>query len=158
MGLLERVQSAFELEKIPFALVGGYAVALLGAPRGTVDIDFIIRHTLDDFVRCEKALRSIGLLPRLPVTASEIFEFREEYTRKRNLIAWTFVNHANPIEIVDIIITTNLAEVKTVSRKLGLTKIKVISIDDLIRMKTATGRPQDEADIRVLEQLRANKT
>lgn len=157
MSFLERVRATFEREKLPFALVGGYAVALLGAPRGTVDIDCIIRHTLEDFLRCDRALRRIGLVPRLPVTAKEIFEFREEYIRNRNLIAWSFLNPTNPIEIVDIIITTNLASVKTVVRKLGLAKIRVIAVEDLIKMKTGTHRPQDEADIKALERLREIK-
>ncbi len=157
MSLLERVRSAFASEKIPFALVGGYAVALLGAPRGTVDIDCIIRHKLDDFVGCERALRRIGLIPRLPVTAQEVFQFREEYIKNRNLIAWSFVNPDNPIEIVDIIITTDLSKVKSVSKNFGLKKIQVIAIDDLIKMKTGTGRPQDRADVKVLEQLRAKQ-
>ena len=90
--LLERLCDAFEKEALPYALVGGFAVALLGAPRGTLDIDCIIRHTEEDFEKCERALRGLGFQPRLPVTAKEVFQFRKEYIAKRNLIAWSFVN------------------------------------------------------------------
>jgi hypothetical protein len=155
MSLLERVRSAFEREGLTFALVGGFAVALHGAPRGTVDIDCIISHREKDFLACEKALRSIGLVSRIPATASEVFKFRKEYIKNRNLIEWSFINPDNPIEILDVIITVDLRNVRTVVKKFGLAKLRVISIQDLIVMKSNTGRPQDAEDVKVLQKLLA---
>jgi hypothetical protein len=155
LSFLERVRASFENEGLEFALVGGFAVALHGAPRGTVDIDCIIAHRERDFVLCERALDAIGLKPRIPVTATEVFQFREEYIKKRNLIAWSFINHENPIEILDVIITLDLRKVKTVTKRLGLEKIKIIALGDLISMKKQSGRPQDLEDIKALEALRA---
>lgn len=40
------VCSTLDSEKIPYAIVGGYAVALHGAVRGTIDIDIAILWTL----------------------------------------------------------------------------------------------------------------
>ncbi len=34
----------------------------------------------------QAALKSLGLQPRLPVTAAEVFDFRGEYIKNRNLI------------------------------------------------------------------------
>jgi len=155
MSFLERVRASFENEGLEFALVGGFAVALHGAPRGTVDIDCIISHRERDFLLCEKALSAIGLKPRLPVTAFELFQFRQEYINDRNLIAWSFINLDNPVEILDVIITVDLRKVKTVTKKLGIEKIKIIALDDLISMKKQSGRPQDLEDVKALEALRA---
>ena len=40
---LTRVTQALSDHQVPYAIVGGHAVALHGALRGTVDIDFVIR-------------------------------------------------------------------------------------------------------------------
>lgn len=42
MSFLGRVGAAFESAGVRYALVGGYAVALHGAVRGTVDVDVIL--------------------------------------------------------------------------------------------------------------------
>ncbi|MHB1948967.1 MAG: nucleotidyltransferase domain-containing protein [Gammaproteobacteria bacterium] len=153
MSTLQKVCACFEKYKIPYAIVGGYAVALLGATRGTVDVDFITRLEEQIFLKIEEAFKSLGFVSRLPVTAKEVFMFRQEYIEKRNLIAWSFYNPRNPLEIVDIIITENLDDFTTVNRTLDGQKIKVLSKADLIRMKKKSGRPQDLIDIEALEKL-----
>lgn len=157
MSFLLRICKAFEKYEVPYALVGGYAVALHGAVRGTVDIDYIIEHSEDHFVACEKALRSIGLSPRLPVSAHEMFQFRKEYIARRNLIAWSFFNPTNPVEVVDVIITHDLAGLRAVSLRYGVDKVRALSVSDLIAMKRASGRPQDLEDIKMLESLHGKK-
>ena len=152
--LLLRVARAFDRTRVPYALVGGYAVALHGAVRGTVDVDLVIRLREGDFVRAERALKSLGLQPRLPVTAAEVFRYREEYIRNRNLTAWSFVNPALPSEIVDVILTEDLARMKVRKIKVGRQTVRVASIEDLVRMKRASGRPQDLEDIEALRRLR----
>jgi len=153
MSLLERVVAAFDRDDVPYALVGGLAVALHGAPRGTMDVDCIIRHTEADFIACERALRSIGLVPRLPVTAKEVFQFRAEYIARRNLIAWSFINVSNPMEVVDVIITHDAATLSIVSKRFRLGKIRVLALKDLVAMKRLSGRPQDIEDIKMLEAM-----
>lgn len=74
-----------------YAIVGGYAVALHGAPRGTIDIDFIIPLQERFYLGVEKALQSIGMRGRLPVTAKEIFQFRNEYIEKAILLLGNFI-------------------------------------------------------------------
>ena len=151
--LLLRVTGAFDRARLPYAVVGGYAVALHGAVRGTVDVDLVIRLRESDFLRAERALRSLGLQPRLPVTASEVFRFREEYVRNRNLAAWSFVNPAAPSEIVDVLLTEDLARLKIRKIRIDGRTVRLASIADLIRMKRASGRPQDLEDIEALRKL-----
>lgn len=146
-----KLTKAFDDSKIDYALVGGLAVALHGAIRGTVDIDIILKFKRADFEDAEACLKKLGLFPRLPVTAKDIFEFRKEYIKNRNLIAWCFSNPKSPSEVVDIIITHDLAKMKITSIKSGGATLKVLSIQDLINMKKASGRPQDLEDIKALE-------
>jgi len=150
---IKRVIQALEANGIDYALVGGYAVALHGAVRGTVDIDLVITRSRDAYTRAEAALRQIGLQSRLPVKACEVFDFREEYIRNRNLTAWSFINPDNPLEIVDIIITEDAGKLAVVERHAFGKTLRVASIPDLVRMKRQSGRPQDLEDIRALERI-----
>jgi len=149
-----RVAAALDQAHVRYALVGGYAVALHGAVRGTVDVDLVIRLKVRDFQRTERALIGLGLRPRLPVAAEEVFEFREEYIRNRNMLAWTFVNPTRPSEIVDVILTEDLATMKVETVKVQGQTLRIASIADLIRMKQGTGRAQDQEDIKALKRLR----
>jgi hypothetical protein len=151
--LLLTVAKAFDRARVPYALVGGFAVALHGAVRGTVDVDLVIRLREADFRRTEKALLALGLQSRLPVTAGEVFRFREEYIRNRSMTAWTFVNPSRPSEIVDVILTEDLADMTIKKMRIEDQIVRVASIPDLIRMKQRTGRPQDREDVKALKRL-----
>ncbi len=152
--LLFELASAFEKASVPFAIAGGYAVALHGAVRGTVDVDIVLRLTRAHYLAAEAALKGLGLVPRLPVTGGEVFDFREEYIRNRNLVAWSFYNPQDAAQIVDIIITHDLAKLKIKNIRSGGRTLPVLALRDLISMKKASGRPQDLEDIRALEELR----
>ena len=56
---LEKVCKCLESNHVRYAVVGGYAVALHGAPRGTLDVDFIISLKEQTYIAVEKALKSI---------------------------------------------------------------------------------------------------
>lgn len=153
---LLRVAGALTKARVPYGLVGGYAVALHGAVRGTMDIDLVIPREEGQFVRAERALSSIGLQPRLPVSAREVYRFREEYIRNRNLIAWSFVNPSVPSELVDIVLTLDLAELNTETVRVQNRQIRVVALDDLVAIKRRSGRPQDREDVRALQALRGS--
>jgi len=150
---IQRLIKSLNQHKVAYALVGGYAVALHGAIRGTVDVDLVIGLEQGQFRQLQAAMLALGLQPRLPVDADEIFAFREEYIRNRNLIAWSFYNPANPLEVVDVLITEDLQKIESVTMSVGRQKIVVASIADLIAMKTKASRPQDLEDIKALKRL-----
>lgn len=154
MTFLERVCRAFDDAGVDYAIVGGQAVALHGVVRGTVDVDVALRWTPEVVAAAEAALRKLGLVSRLPVTAADVCAHRDRYVRERNLVAWNFHNPQAPLEQVDVIISCDLAG-KPVSRiALGGGSAAVLSAAALIEMKRASGRPQDVEDARALEKLR----
>ena len=153
MTCLERICAALHDAGVRYAVVGGYAVALHGAVRGTLDIDVVFPWTERALVLAEAALHGIGLVSTLPVSAREVYAFRDEYVQNRNLIAWQFHNPDDPLEQVDIIINYDLTGKRTKRVELASGPVRVLSIKDLIAMKRESGRPQDLEDIRALEQL-----
>ncbi|MBU0728568.1 MAG: hypothetical protein KKE17_14770 [Proteobacteria bacterium] len=139
--------------KVSYAIVGGHAVALHGAIRGTVDFDFIIKWTKANLLRAERALNDLGLVPRQPITAEDLFSYKDEYERNKNLKAWNFVNLKNPLEQVDLVIIWDLAGMKAETIKIQGISIRILSIDDLIRTKEGTGRQQDIEDVKALTRI-----
>ena len=150
---ISKLCKIFKKNKIPYALVGGYAVVLHGISRGTVDVDIVIQWQEKALRKTVDALTSMGLESRLPLRAEDVFNFRREYVENRNLIAWNFFNPVNPMEQVDIIIDYSLEEscVETMQTRFG--EIRVLNRQSLIEMKTAAGRNQDIEDVKALREL-----
>ena len=149
-----KIAKIFKKHKIKFAIVGGYAVALHGAVRGTVDLDIVLEFDKKSFIAAEEALKSMGLVSRLPVEAEKVFDFRLEYIKNKNLIAWSFWNPENPTELVDIILPYNLKGHKIKHLKSQDGDLPILSIDELIKMKRESARTQDLEDIKALEKLK----
>ena len=101
MTSLERVCAALRCASVDYAIVGGHAVALHGAVRGTIDIDLILQWSERTLRQAELALNRIGLVSRLPVGAEDVFANREDYMQNRHLLAWNFHNPDDPSEQVE---------------------------------------------------------
>lgn len=153
MSFLTRVAAALEAADVRYAVVGGYAVALHGAVRGTVDVDVILAWNLRSLRAAEQALKDMGLVSRLPITADEVFRFRDEYIRNRNLVAWNFHNPGDLTEQLDIVISADLKGKRLQSIRTVDGSVQILARKDLIALKRASGRPQDLADIAALERL-----
>ncbi len=150
---IEELIDSLERHRVKYAIVGGYALALQGVVRGTVDVDLVLKISLINYQNAENALLELGLTSRLPVGADEVFNFREEYIRNKNMVAWNFTNPQDPTQAVDIIIVQDLRGMKTDKIKAGKRILPVLSKRDLIRMKRKSGRPQDLQDIEALEKI-----
>lgn len=151
---LKRVCQAFTDNNVDYAIVGGYAVALHGAVRGTVDVDAVLTWKKENLLNAEAALKSLGLQSRHPLNAELVFNHRERYISDRNLIAWSFWNPNNPAEQVDLIIDHDLSDMNTTESQLGESSIKVLAKADLIAMKERSGREQDFQDIEALRSIK----
>ncbi len=147
---LKELVNSLKREKVNYMVVGGYAVNFHGYSRNTVDIDLIIKFTLSNLKKVEKILNELGMISRLPIDAVSLFKFREEYIKNRDLIAWNFYNESNPTDQVDILITHDVGDFKAEKFLVGDLEVKVISKEDLIQMKKASGRDKDLLDIKEL--------
>lgn len=144
---LYEVIDAVESVKVKYSIVGGYALALHGIIRATMDVDLVLSLSLKDFELVEKAFLKINLKSRIPVRAQDIIKMRKEYIEQRNLIAWSFVDYQNPSRMVDILITEDVANLDVRKISVGGRKIPVASLQDLLVMKLKAGRPQDLVDV-----------
>ena len=154
MLFINKVCSSLDKRRVRYAIVGGYAVALHGAVRGTMDVDIVINWNLRSLKNAEKALQEIQLVSRLPVGAEDVYRFRDEYVSNRNLIAWNFFNPADVSQQVDIVITYDLKGSTRIRKHSQAGVIQVLSLDELMTMKKESGRQQDLEDVKALEKLK----
>lgn len=144
LNQLAAIVRALEHAGIEYALVGGLAVAVWGAPRATQDIDLLVRPESVDAVVA--VVEPLGFRFRaLPIT------FRDGMTLQRV----SKIEDGALLTIDLILVDANLEPVwaSRVRLELDGVPIWVISRTALIQMKVAAGRPQDAADIEKLEEL-----
>lgn len=129
---------------VPYALAGGLAVAVWGAPRATKDIDLLVRA--EDVERAVEAARGRGFdIRALSMT------FRDGMRVERLSRA-----EAGAILTVDFLVVDANTEPVWRSREALEVKgrtLTVASRDGLIAMKAAAARPIDIADIEALRAI-----
>ena len=135
--------------EVRFILLGGHAVGFHAKPRATKDLDLLISAADGGLKRAAQALDAFGA-PVNVVKAVRVLGPTE--------VAFMGV----PPVRVDILrsvdgIDTELAIERAQSANVGGLVIPVIALDDLIANKRAAGRPQDLADVAVLEQVRQRR-
>ena len=153
MMFINKVCQALEQHRVRYAIAGGYAVALHGAVRGTMDVDIVINWNSRTLHNTEKALEGIGLVSRLPVSAEDVFQFRDEYVSNRNLVAWNFYHPEDASQQVDIIIIYDLKGKGRLRRDTEEGSIQLLGLRELMDMKRESGRPQDLEDVNALEKF-----
>jgi len=141
---LATIITALDGAGIEYALVGGLAVAIWGAPRATADVDLLIRPE-----SVEAALRAVAPIefrfPALPMT------FKDGMTLQRVSKISDGV-----LLTLDLLLVNDDLEPIWASRQrfeVGGREVWVISREALIQMKAAAGRPQDALDIQNLEEV-----
>jgi hypothetical protein len=94
--LLKRIVSALSKHDVPFAVVGGYAVNLHGFVRSTVDLDILLPLDKPAYLTVEKCMKEAGLICRVPVTASDLFDNLQQYRTEKNMKVWSFFDSGKP--------------------------------------------------------------
>ena len=141
---------------VRYCVVGGVAVNLHGIPRMTYDIDIMVEMSATNLTACAAAMKTLGLMSRLPIRLEDAADASTAtaWEDERNLIAATFVDPANPLREVDVLIAPSLDPSGVVARATAVAGgIYVATIPDLIRLKERAGRRQDLADIAHLKRL-----
>ncbi len=134
---------AFSDHGVEFLLVGAYAMAVYGYPRATGDMDIWVEPTADNSRRVYHALVAFGA----PVRELD------ETTFTQKGVVFQIGVEPRRIDIISAVSGVEFEaaypERQTVDLE-GLA-IPVLSFDDLVKNKRATGRDQDRIDVKRLE-------
>ncbi|MCK5785733.1 MAG: nucleotidyltransferase [Candidatus Sabulitectum sp.] len=126
---------------VHYLLLGGWAVGLYGNPRATGDIDFLIATDDNNIEKLQQALLAFGA----PTVANEVFQEKGNVFRMgRSPVQIDIINDADGISFSTCYERRNIIEIDDIS-------ISVISRNDLIVNKMASGRHRDLADVVSME-------
>lgn len=146
--------------QVRYLLVGGLAMNLHGVPRMTMDIDLVLamdEENLERFIGCARSLDLSPLAP-VPLSALKDAEQRRQWAEQKHMIAFALQPAATSGPTVDILIRPAIdiaaALLRGETRKLNDVAVSLAAIEDMITLKSAAGRQQDEDDIAHLERLR----
>ena len=130
---------------VEFIVVGGHAVSFHGYPRLTDDLDLLVRPSQDNAQRVVTALADFGFAST-GLTASD-FQANDRVIQLGRA--------PNRIDLITRLYGVDVADVwaRRVEASLDGLDVWMISRDDLIRNKRATGRTQDLADAEHLDAL-----
>ena len=163
MSLFEPVFAALDAAGVRYVVVGGLAVVLHGHPRLTADVDLVLDLEPDAARRAMEALTKLGLKARAPVDPLAFADTRqrEAWISDKGMQVFTLFSPANPMLCLDLFVKDPIPFEQLWTRSetldLGEVSVRVASIDDLIVMKRAAGRPHDLADIEALEALKRER-
>jgi hypothetical protein len=153
------VLKRFYQDRIKYLIVGGLAVNLHGVPRVTQDIDIIIATDKDNILRTNRILKELGYVPRLPVDPDDMADKGrlKEWIEEKNMKAFSFWNNKEAYKVVDIVLVHPLdfeiSYRSKVVREAEGVEIFLASVEDIIKMKEASGREQDMSDIKMLRKV-----
>ena len=159
LGDIERVLAALNAAGVRYLVVGGVAVVLHGHLRTTADLGLVVQLERDNVLRAVRALAGLEYRPRAPV-AVEAFadeEVRESWVRDKGLMVFSLWSSRAPTLEIDLFVREpfDFAEVYARALEVPLenTFVRVVSLPDLIALKSQARRPQDLADIEALRAL-----
>jgi hypothetical protein len=139
---------------VRFVLIGGFAGALRGSPVITGDVDVCYARDDENLERLAEALRSLGA--RLRGAPPDVPVLLDARTLRAG-DHFTLSTSAGPLDVLGTPSGTkgfaDLDADPTDEEVDGVT-IRVASIEDLIRMKRATGRAKDRIALEWLSAVR----
>ena len=124
------------LNNVTYLLVGGWAVGIYGNPRATKDMDFLVAVNENNLKKLQKAFLDFGAPP---VNIEKFKEIGNVIRIGNSPVQIDIINEADGIDINDCFSRKETIRVED-------TDIFVISRDDLIKNKKASGRAIDIAD------------
>jgi len=143
---------------VDYVVIGGVALVLHGVVRLTADLDLAVDLEEKNLKKLISVMAELGYKPIAPVKPEDLLDpsIREKWIREKNMLAFGFHHPKNP-SLVDIIIKTPIKyrELKkhAVKIKTGHLNVPVISVQDLLKIKQRSGRPQDLTDIEALRKV-----
>jgi len=145
---IEGLLRSLNAHSVRYVVIGAAAFPVHGYARATLDVDLFIEPAAENAKRTRHALAAFGY------DVSDVSE--EELLTKKVLIRQNVLE----TDLHPFVAGVSFEQVweRRVTDRIGDTPAAFASLDDLILMKEAAGRPKDLEDLRVLRRLKAGGT
>ena len=144
-----RVFATLDRYGVDYLAIGAFAVIAHGYVRATADIDLVARQDRDNLERLAAGFAE--LQARLRGVDADLFEIDPtDPDTLANGASFALDTDAGPVDhLNDVPGAADYADLRarSVETIAAGVVVRVVGLDDLIRMKRASGRPQDLRDI-----------
>lgn len=130
------------------------ASSALGSPSGTVDLDICYRRTKENLKHLARALEELGARLRGVDVDDVPFQLHPKTLEAGD--HFTLTTRLGDLDLLGTPAGTGGYEdliKQAIEVDLGSTRVRVTSLEDLIRMKKAAGRPKDLVELQNLNAL-----
>ncbi|HEV8718248.1 MAG TPA: nucleotidyltransferase [Candidatus Binatia bacterium] len=144
----EEFIAALNAHGVRYLVIGAHAVAFHARPRATKDLDVLLEPTAENARRALAALRDFFGGADLGYTVEDLLDPQ-----------WIVQLGVAPVRIDLLSEIPGFASFAAawrnrVDARFGAVSVHYLGLDDLLRAKEAAGRPQDRADVRVLQRAK----
>lgn len=154
----ERIAETLNAAKVQYLVVGGLAVNAHGYVRMTMDIDIVVGLQPQNITTALRALSSIGYRTAVPITPEQFADpaNRARWRDEKNMRVLKLWNDKYPLTPLDVFVyepfdfSVEYAAAFRVELLKGV-EVPVVRLKTLLAMKKEAGRPQDLADIAMLD-------
>lgn len=140
------ILQALHDERAEFILVGAYALAAHGYPRATMDIDIWVCPSEANACAVLRALSRFGA-PLQGLTAEDLCKDDTIFQIGVAPCRIDIITGATGLKFEGVSANCKPCEIDGIP-------LKILSVDDLITNKSATGRPKDTVDVIELKKLK----
>jgi predicted nucleotidyltransferase len=154
---VERVLRALAAGGVEFIVAGGVAATVHGSARLTQDLDVVYSRSPDNLARLASALRAHSPYPR---GAPSGLPFRWDEATLRRGLNFTLTSSLGDLDLLGEIAGGGAYEdllADTISIRVFGVECRCLSLERLIQVKRAAGRPKDLEAIAELEALREER-
>lgn len=150
---------ALDAEKVRYLLVGGLALNIHGVERATMDVDLMLALDPENLEAFKRAAVALGLRPSQPVTLDGLADpqTRRHWAVEKRMVAFALRPPEPSAPTLNILVEPSIdfaaAWARRIEKDLAGIHVQLAAIDDLIALKTGTGRLRDQSDIEALRQL-----
>jgi hypothetical protein len=156
---LIKLYRALQDHKVRYLLCGGLAINMYGVPRSTADMDVILEMSEENISNFMKAISGFGYKNTLPISLLELANEtkRRRMIQERNLIAFSFYSTIYQFVTLDVLMDLPFGFEELWQRKQirnsSSAEILLVSVEDLVALKTYSNREQDVLDIASLKKI-----
>lgn len=150
---------SLDAEKVRYLLIGGLALNIHGVERATMDVDLMLALDPENLEAFKRAAAALGLRPSQPITLDGLADpqTRRSWVEEKHMVAFALRPPEPSAPTLDVLVDPPIdfaaAWARRIEKDLGGIHVQLAAIDDLIALKTGTGRLRDQSDIEALQQL-----